>query len=211
MNAWQYWVKLPVFTYCSRPKTGWVRRGAPARRNNSGAWLQGNASHADALIVAVDTLGYGGLVNSRRSADALPTVMLRLDVLRCIKSARPALSVYAFNVLMRINRGNDAEEEKAYWSTYGAQLFRLSALEDRMAMAVATAADLQELAALRIAIPAHILEDYLGGRARNHAVNRQMIEWTAEGIFDYLIVPQDDTVAYGWNIAESRQLRRYVR
>ena len=37
-----------------------------------------------------------------------------------------------------------------------------------------------------------------------------MIEWTAQGIFDYLIVPQDDTVAYGWNIAESRRLRQYV-
>jgi hypothetical protein len=118
--------------------------------------------------------------------------------------------VFAFNVLMRINRGNDAEEEKAYWSNYGAQLFRLSVLEDRTSMAVATDADRQELTALRTEIPAHILEDYLDGRARNHAVNRQMIDWTAGGIFDYLIVPQDDTVAYGWNIAESRRLRQHA-
>jgi hypothetical protein len=38
-----------------------------------------------------------------------------------------------------------------------------------------------------------------------------MVEWTAEGVFDYLIVPQDDTVDYGWNIAEARELRRVVR
>jgi hypothetical protein len=112
---------------------------------------------------------------------------------------------------MRINRGNDAEEEKAYWTTYGAQLFRLSVLEDRVAMAVATNADRAELAELRPALPKEILDDYLGGRARNHAVNRRMIEWTAEGVFDYLIVPQDDTVDYGWNIAESRRLRQLVR
>jgi hypothetical protein len=37
-----------------------------------------------------------------------------------------------------------------------------------------------------------------------------MIDWAAEGIFDYLIVPQDDTMDYGWNIAEARTLRRHV-
>jgi hypothetical protein len=174
------------------------------------AWVEENAGRADALVVAVDTLGYGGLVNSRRSAEAPAIVMERLDVLRRIKAAHPALSLFAFNVLMRINRGNDAEEEKAYWSTYGAQLFRLSVVEDRTVMAVATETDREEAETLLSAIPPHILEDYLHGRARNHAVNRQMIEWTAEGIFDYLIVPQDDTVAYGWNIAESRRLRQHV-
>jgi hypothetical protein len=193
------------------PPKEWL--GTPWRVGKTdrlGAWLEEHASRADALVVAVDTLGYGGLVNSRRSGDTVATVMQRLDVLRRVKSANARLRVFAFTVLMRINRGNDAEEEKAYWSTYGAQLFRLSVLEDRTAMAVATEADLQELAALRPALPAHILDDYSVGRARNHAVNRQMIEWTAEGIFDYLIVPQDDTVAYGWNIAEARRLRQLV-
>ena len=193
------------------PPKAWL--GTPWREGKTeelGAWVEEQAARADALVVAVDTLGYGGLVNSRRSADPLSTVMARLDVLRRIKSARPALSVFAFNVLMRINRGSDAEEEKPYWSTYGAQLFRLSVLEDRAAMAVATEAERQEAPTLRAAIPPAILDDYLGGRARNHAVNRQMIEWTAQGIFDYLIVPQDDTVAYGWNIAESRRLRQYA-
>ena len=193
------------------PPKAWL--GTPWRAGKTqelGVWVEEHAARADALVVAVDTLGYGGLVNSRRSADPLSTVMARLDVLRRIKSARPELSLFAFNVLMRINRGNDAEEEKAYWSTYGAQLFRLSMLEDRIAMAVATEAEAREVETLRSSVPAHILEDYLGGRARNHAVNRQMIEWTAQGILDYLIVPQDDTVAYGWNIAESRRLRQYV-
>jgi hypothetical protein len=78
-------------------------------------------------------------------------------------------------------------------------------------MAVAAPAEAAELDTLRRKIPADILADYLGGRARNHAVNRTMIDWTATGVFDYLIIPQDDTVAYGWNIAESRQLRQQVR
>lgn len=173
-------------------------------------WLLEQAPHADALIVAVDTLAYGGLVNSRRSTDSTETVLARLDCLRKIKQAQPQTTLLAFNVLMRITRGNDAEEEKAYWADYGARIFRLSYLEDRAAMAVGTAAEAEEIAALRREIPPELVEDFLTGRARNHAVNRTMIDWAAAGVFDYLIIPQDDTVDYGWNIAESRRLRRYV-
>ena len=78
-------------------------------------------------------------------------------------------------------------------------------------MAVATAAEIAELEELRNAVPAESVADYRQGRARNHAVNRAMIEWTAAGVFDYLIIPQDDTVDYGWNIAEGRALRQLVR
>ena len=75
-------------------------------------WLLGQAPHADALIVAVDTLGYGGLVNSRRATDSTETVLARLACLRDIKQAQPQTTLLAFNVLMRITRGNDAEEER---------------------------------------------------------------------------------------------------
>lgn len=174
-------------------------------------WLADAARQAGALIVAVDTLGFGGLVNARRSADSLATVLRRLELLRELKRWRPGLTLLAYSVLMRVNRDNHAEEEKAYWADYGAQLFRLSVLEDRQAMAVATADEEAELARLRSALPADVVADYRGGRARNHAVNRTMVEWTAAGVFDYLIVPQDDTVDYGWNIAEARALRRLVQ
>lgn len=173
-------------------------------------WLLEQAESADALIVAIDTLAYGGLVNSRRSLDSLERVMQRLECLRQIKQLRPELTLLAFNVLMRITRSNDAEEEKAYWANYGARIFRLSYLEDRAAMAVATPAEVEEIAALRREIPAGVVEDFLVGRGRNHAVNRTMIDWAAQGVFDYLIIPQDDTVDYGWNIAEARHLRHYV-
>jgi len=193
------------------PAKAWL--GTPWRVGDTerlGKWLLQTAPSADALIVAVDTLGYGGLVNSLRSTDATDVVMQRLDLLREIKQARPEMNVLAFSVLMRITRGNDAEEEKAYWADYGARIFRLSYLEDRVAMAVATPAEAEEIVALRTEIPAELIQDFLAGRNRNHAVNRRMVEWAAAAIFDYLIIPQDDTVDYGWNIAEARRLRRYV-
>jgi hypothetical protein len=176
------------------------------------AWLEAHAPQADACILALDTLGYGGLVNSRRSADSSDLVLERLRRVRTLKERHPHLTLLGYSILMRITRGNDAEEEKAYWGTYGARIFRISYLEDRLAMLAGNPAeDKAELAQLRAEVPSEILQDYLVGRERNHAVNRAMIEWTAEGIFDYLIIPQDDTVEYGWNIAEGRQLRRLAR
>jgi hypothetical protein len=122
------------------------------------------------------------------------------------------LTLLGYSILMRVTRGNDAEEEKAYWGSYGARLFRISYLEDRLVMLAGDPTeDEAELARLRAEIPAEIVEDYLDGRARNHAVNRAMIEWTAQGIFDYLIIPQDDTMEYGWNIAEARHLHQLAR
>jgi hypothetical protein len=176
-----------------------------------GVWLREVAPGADALIVALDTLGYGGLVDSRRSTASLETVLARLHLLRELKDAQPDLTILAYSVLMRVTRGNDAEEEKPYWGLYGARIFRMSVIEDRVTMAVATAAERAELAALRDAVPAEFVADYRQGRARNHAVNRAMIEWAAAGVFDYLIIPQDDTVDYGWNIAEGRALRQLVQ
>jgi hypothetical protein len=38
-----------------------------------------------------------------------------------------------------------------------------------------------------------------------------MLDWLAEGVFDYLLLPQDDTADYGWNIAEARSLQALIR
>ena len=58
------------------PPKAWLgtsqRTGDMARLS---AWLLEQAPRADALIVAIDTLGYGGLVNSRRSTDSSESVL----------------------------------------------------------------------------------------------------------------------------------------
>jgi hypothetical protein len=38
-----------------------------------------------------------------------------------------------------------------------------------------------------------------------------MLEWLADDLFDYLLLPQDDTAYYGWNIAEARALQMRIR
>jgi hypothetical protein len=174
-------------------------------------WLVQAAATADGLIVAIDTLAYGGLIPSRTSREPLPQVLERLAILRCIKGDRPELPILASSVIQRISRHNSSEEEMDYWAVFGSRMFRLSSLEHKLELGEATLEEKSECETLRAQIPAEVLADYRAGRQRNHAVNREMLDWLAQGVFDYLILPQDDTADYGWNIAEARLLQAKIR
>jgi hypothetical protein len=174
-------------------------------------WVAQVAQTADAMIIAIDTLAYGGLIPSRTSREARDYVLERLAVLRRIKIKRASMPILAFNVIQRVSRHNSSEEEKNYWAYYGSDMFRLSYLEHKVALGDASPAEVLENTILRAKIPQQVYEDYRQGRSRNHAVNQAMLDWLAEGVFDYLLLPQDDTADYGWNIAEARALQVKIR
>jgi len=183
----------------------------PSRHADLVDWLVRTATRAEALVVAIDTLAYGGLIPSRTSSESTETVLGRLGVLRDLKTARPDLPILASSVILRISRSNSSEEEKPYWATHGSRMFRLSYLEHKAELGDASRDEAAERDALRFGIPDEVYRDYRRGRARNHAVNRAMLDWLAEGVFDYLLLPQDDTADYGWNIAEARALQALIR
>ncbi len=174
-------------------------------------WLVDQAPSADILILAIDTLAYGGLIPSRRSLESQEQVLARLGILRDIKKQRPDLQILASSVILRISRANSSEEEKDYWALYGAAMFRLSYLEHKLDLEQASPDELTECRSLRRQIPDEVYEDYRQGRRRNHNINRAMLDWLSEGVFDYLLLAQDDTADYGWNTAEARLLQARIR
>jgi uncharacterized protein DUF4127 len=195
-----------------RPPREWL--GNPfraAERDRLAEWLSDEGSRADALVVAVDTLAYGGLIPSRQGSEPLEDVRKRLEPLRAVRRARPDLPIFGASILMRVNRSNSAEEEKPYGATYGRDLFRLSYLDHKAAVGDSSDGERSELRDLSSSVPADVVADYRGGRARNHAINRLVLEWVGEGIFEYAVIAQDDTAPYGWNIAEARTLRELIR
>jgi hypothetical protein len=174
-------------------------------------WLAQTAPQVDAMVLAIDTLAYGGLIPSRTSSESTDTVLARLEILRGIHVTRPQLPMLAFSVVMRINRSNSSEEEKPYCAKYGSRLFQLSFLEHKAELGDASTEEIARRDSLRAEIPNEVYEDFRRGRARNHAVNRAMVDWAADGVFDYLLLPQDDTADFGWNVAEARNLQAYIR
>src|SRR5689334_493070 len=106
----------------------------PSQHTDLIRWLEQAAVDVDILILAVDTLAYGGLIPSRTSPESLGAVLSRLEVLKRLKAMQPQLEILASSVILRISRANSAEEEKPYWATCGSRMFHLSYLEHKSAL-----------------------------------------------------------------------------
>ncbi len=177
-------------------------------------WVLQQAPLVDGLVLSLDMLLYGGLVPSRFIEDSPASLLQRLALLRELKALHPQQPVYAFAATMRLSNNNVADEEKPYWAQYGQLLWQWSFHSDRaanlgQAQARAEASGLAQQAAAQI--PAAIQDDYTRTRARNFALTCAALQATQDGLIDRLVLPQDDTAAWGFNIAERRQLQARVQ
>ncbi|MFG1829863.1 DUF4127 family protein [Micromonospora chersina] len=157
-------------------------------------WLAGR--HADATVVALETLGLGGLIASRLSDDPVATVLGRWSAL----AAGPS-PVYAATVVQRTPDADDAGEEPDYWARYGRALHAYSAALHRA------------IGAPRLpdtAVPAAIRGDFLRRRHRNHVLNQTALGLAADGVLDTLVVGADDTAVAAVGTAEWQWLRTWT-
>lgn len=157
-------------------------------------WLEKTISEnrIDYIIIALDTVAYGGLIPSRRSPESSEEINARLNSFRQILEKSSAKK-FAFSSIMRISDNNINEEEKEYWADYGKLIFKYSNLKHKG----------ENYKSIEANIPPHILEDYLQTRQRNFEINKKYLEWKKLGIIDFLLYTKDDTAQYGLNIAEA--------
>ena len=168
------------------------------------AWLD-KLPEVDALIVSVDMLAYGGLVASRKTNTDLETALARLETLKQWRQSRPNTPVYAFNILMRLAITMDSDAAVPHY--YNVMRWaRLMGEAKRFPSPEKTA----ERDEVRAQIPDAIIEQYCGARARNHAVNLQMVDWLAAGTFDYLLITQEDCTEFGLHRAEQDEITAAV-
>ncbi len=178
----------------------------PADRDALAQWLLEAGDAADAFVLSLDMLVYGGLVPSRFIPDTLAALRQRLVLVETLKARWPGKPVFAFAATLRISNNHVADEEKPYWAQHGAQLWAWSYHGDHAAVTgdAASAALAQEAAA---SIPAAIRDDYFATRQRNFEVTRRALRLVQRGAIDRLVLPQDDTAQWGLNIAERRALQ----
>ncbi|NLF83957.1 MAG: DUF4127 family protein [Candidatus Gastranaerophilales bacterium] len=175
------------------------------------SWLEEAISQErpDFIICALDTVAYGGLISSRRCDDTKNTILARLEQFKeLVKKA--GAKVFGFTSIMRISNNNVNEEEKEYWDKYGVLIFKYSFLSHKTKADKATDAERHALKETEAQIPAHILEDYLNTRQKNFRINKMYIDWSKEGVIDFLIYGKDDTSTFGINIQEAEQLQSLI-
>jgi Protein of unknown function (DUF4127) len=180
-----------------------------ADRDQLAAWLLAQAPTADGFVLSIDMLVYGGLVPSRFIADPLAQLIARLDVITLLKTRFPEKPIYAFAATMRLSNNNFNEEEKSYWDKYGSLIWQWSFYGDRFNTHQRDT-DAQKSREAYNLIPEEIRDDYLATRERNFSVTTEALAMVERGMIDRLILPQDDTAEYGFNIAERIKLQDQV-
>lgn len=181
-----------------------------AKINALKLWLKENAINSDYLVIALDTLIYGGLIPSRLHGKTLEELIFNLDFLKEIKEINRNLKIYAFITIMRTPNTNFNSEEPLYYSKYGKNIFRYGILNNKKEINIITELENEELNSLQKLIPSKVLSDYINRRKINLEVTKHANDLYKEGLFSYFYIPQDDSSPYGFTRLDQIRLKDYV-
>ncbi|MDR3348639.1 MAG: DUF4127 family protein [Acidaminococcales bacterium] len=169
------------------------------------AWLEEQSRTASSAVVAADALIYGGLVASRTHDYAADVLNARAERLIGLKNRYVYFNLYVFGTIMRTPRSFSKGTEPPYYEEWGADIFRLSALEDKEGIRRLSRREKAEKRELLAKIPARVRGDWLNRRALNFGVNKLLLA-AAEGAFDYFALGRDDTAPFSQSRKEARLL-----
>ncbi len=168
----------------------------PANFKTLSRWIKNNLFENDPLIVALDTIAYGGLIPSRVNEEPLDVLKSRVEgFFNQVKVD----SCYGFTSILRIPNYNFDEEEPEYWNRYGKKLYQYSAALHEHGHA--SAGD----------IPDAVIDDFMNRREKNFDLNESYLSLLFNRQLDYLTYCQDDTGAYGLNVQEAQHLAEQIK
>lgn len=170
-------------------------RKRPADTGVLTRWLEdapAGPQPADALVVSLDMLGYGGLIASRTGNDPAASVLARWEALRRVRRRSPRCGIHGVSLVTRAPNSYDSDEEPDYWQEIGADLHRFGGALHRDYLGEENGT-LESAGELRGRLPVHSVHDFTRRRLRNHTMNLAAMSLAAEKILDTLLVTADDT------------------
>lgn len=184
------------------------QKKTPADVDSLADFLVKESKDAEYAVIAMDTLLYGGLIPSRLHNRTKEDVMERLELLRQIKEANPSLKIYAFQCIMRCPRYSSNDEEPDYYGEFGTEIHRLGISVHKEELGLPCEYKKDELLSK---IRQEDLKDYLDRRSFNLQFNVEVLKLAKEHIIDFLIIPQDDSVPYGYTAMDQKKVRYQIR
>ena len=175
------------------------------------AWVEQNAGRADVMVLSTDTLIYGGLVDSRKHNIPLSTLQNRLKRIEGLKARNKNVRIYGFGTVMRSPRASGGGTEPAYYAEYGPTIFQIAALQDKLDSGSLTQEETQKLMSLQASVPVEYLQDWFDRRQKNMKINKELIDETRSGVFDYFALGHDDTSQLSQSALEGRYLNKYSK
>jgi hypothetical protein len=169
-------------------------------------WLRAqDYSKADALVVSIDMLAYGGLVASRRYGVPLDEAKKRLEFFRWFKQKNPRVPVYVFSTIMRVAPTATSETRG-----YHGELARWAELKDRVQKTndQKLAAELDQI---NRELDPKVVENYLAARKRNLQINLAMLDLVKSGVVDEMVLLQDDAREFGLHRQDQAALKAHLK
>ena len=151
---------------------------------------------ADYLILALDTLLYGGIIPSRLHHLDRDVLLSRLEAVKQIRHANPTLHVSAFSLVMRCPCYSDSSEEPDYYAECGREIFLWGQNEHKHRLDEITEDDyLATKETLKVCLP--YIEDYEDRRSVNLSLLSDALTMVGEYIDEFTIL-QDDSNPRGY-------------
>lgn len=180
----------------------------PSVQTQIAAWLDKACGGCDALVVSVEQLVYGGLIASRQNERSTEECLAALEQLRALKKRYPTLRIYANNILMRTTVSAVSEESWKWWGQVSV-VARLT-YEAAVCPPEEKAACEKALDEARQKVPPAVLEQFFAARARNKAVNHACVALAGEGVFEQLLILQEDCSERGLQWLEQKELEEAI-
>lgn len=164
-------------------------------------WLESqDLSKVDAVVISIDMAAYGGLIASRTPDTSYEKAIQRIRRIQQLERKAPKTRFFAFSAITRVSP-TALNKTRPYRDVLTKLvLAKTKAAVERRPELVA------EIERLRAQLPAGAEADYVTTRNRNHMVQRELIRQAAKGVFDYLILGQDDAQPIGPHVSETAKL-----
>ena len=180
----------------------------PAEYEKIKSFLLSECRDADQLIIALDTLLYGGIIPSRLHHLKREELTARLDVLREIKRDNPTLHVSAFSLVMRCPCYTDSSEEPDYYAVCGREIFLYGQNEHKLRLGEISREEYEnERERLAVCLP--YIEDYETRRTVNIECLTDALGMVGEYIDEFTIL-QDDSNARGYTAMDRERVLKVV-
>lgn len=174
--------------------------------NKMASFIVEKAENIDYLIVSIDALCFGGLIQARQASemDKISDFIQRLEVLKIAKEKNPNLKIYAYSVIMRLTISVNNENNIEQWE----RIFDYSRIKY---LADHNEKYQDELDTVTCQIRPDLLETYINARKRNHRINLESIQYVEDGFIDYLSLIQEDSQKIGIQISEQEILSEKIK
>lgn len=169
-------------------------------------WVQNNASQADAMVLSIDSLVYGGLVDSRKHNLSMDVLTRRIEKVEDLHRQFPKKPIYAFSTVMRSPWAGGKGVEPDYYLQVGSDIYQLASLQAKMDSDNLTPQERSDWFAIMRRIPQEYLQDWFNRRNKNMSINYRLIEDTRKGMFAYYSLGHDDNSVKTQSSLESKYL-----